>query len=200
MPRAVLWDVGNVIVRWDPRALYSKIFSDPVERDWFLEHVCTMGWHLAHDAGVSFADNRVELIAQYPHYEAQITAWGDRFMETISGTIPATEAAIATLHRAGVPQFALTNMSENTWNDLQGRSPAFGLLSGAVVSAAEKLVKPDPAIYRLACERFGYAPHEFLFIDDSAKNIQAAEDLGFATHHFSDAAALTPALRGYGLL
>jgi FMN phosphatase YigB (HAD superfamily) len=200
MPRAVLWDVGNVIVRWDPRALYSKIFPDPVERDWFLQHVCTMDWHLAHDAGVSFADNRAELITRHPQYEAQIVAWGERFMETITGTIGETETAIEALHHAGVPQFALTNMSECTWASLQSFSPAFARLSGAVVSATERVVKPDAAIYRLACERFGLEPADFLFIDDSAKNIEAAAALGFATHHFTDPADLAPVLRKHGLL
>lgn len=200
MTRAVLWDVGNVIVRWDPRALYSKIFTDPVECDWFLTHVCAMDWHLAHDAGVSFADNRIALISQHPQYEAQIVAWGDRFMETITGTIGETEAAIEALHQAGVPQFALTNMSESTWVSLQTFSPAFARLSGAVVSATERVVKPDAAIYRLACERFGFAPEELLFIDDSAKNIEAAAALGFATHHFTNPAALASVLKGHGLL
>ena len=78
-PKALLWDVGNVIVRWDARTLYSKIFPDPAERDRFLAEVCTMDWHLAHDRGVLFADNRADLIARFPQHEAAIRAWGDRW-------------------------------------------------------------------------------------------------------------------------
>ena len=70
-----MFDVGNVIVRWDPRTLYSKIFPDPAERDWFLANVCTMAWHMRHDAGVSFAENRAELVAAFPEHEAAIEAW-----------------------------------------------------------------------------------------------------------------------------
>jgi 2-haloacid dehalogenase/putative hydrolase of the HAD superfamily len=187
-------------VRWDPRTLYSKIFDDPAERDWFLNHVCTMGWHLAHDRGVTFEENRIELIARFPRFEAQIRAWGDRFMEMVSDPFPETEAAIEALEAAGVPQFALTNMSVSTWRDIVACSPVFGRLAGAVVSAAEGIVKPDPAIFRLACDRFGLAPEALLFVDDSAANIEAAGALGFRTHHFTDPAALAPDLKAQGLL
>src|SRR5580698_8872287 len=105
--RGVVFDVGNVIVRWNPRTLYARIFSDPAECDWFLSHVCTMDWHARHDAGVAFADNRAGLIAQYPQYEAAIVAWETRWWEMFSGPIHETEVAIEALAARGVPMFGL---------------------------------------------------------------------------------------------
>jgi 2-haloacid dehalogenase/putative hydrolase of the HAD superfamily len=200
MPKAVLWDIGNVIVRWDPRTLYSKIFPDPAERDWFLSHVCTMAWHDAHDRGVRFEDNRAELIARHPEHAAAIEAWGGRWWEMFSGAIPETEAAIEALHARGVPMYALSNISHHTLDGTFALSPAFARLSGVLASGAEGLTKPDPAIFELACERFGHAPQDFLFVDDGLRNIQAARELGFDVHHFTDPAALQPALEARGLL
>ncbi|MBW8812235.1 MAG: HAD family phosphatase [Caulobacterales bacterium] len=199
-PKAVIWDFGNVIVRWDARTLYSKIFPDPVERDRFLAQVCTLAWHMETDRGLSFADNLARLIPQHPHYEAQIRAWHERWDEMFSGPIAETEAAIEALAARGVPQYGLSNISHETLHSTLAMSPAFGLLADYVASGLERVLKPDPAIYRIACERFGLAPHEALFVDDSEKNIAAAAALGFDVHHFTDPAALRPALEARGLL
>jgi 2-haloacid dehalogenase/putative hydrolase of the HAD superfamily len=199
-PKAVIWDFGNVIVRWDARTLYSKIFPDPVERDRFLQHVCTLAWHAETDRGLTFADNLARLIPQYPHYEPQIRAWHERWDEMFSGPIPETEAAIHALAERGVAQYGLSNISHETLHSTLAMSPAFGRLAGYVASGLEGVIKPDPAIYRIACERFGLAPHEALFVDDSPRNIAAAEALGFDVHHFTDPAALGPALAARGLL
>jgi 2-haloacid dehalogenase/putative hydrolase of the HAD superfamily len=198
--RGVVFDVGNVIVRWDPRTLYSKIFPDPAERDWFLAHVCTMDWHTAHDEGVSFAENRGPLIARFPQHEAAIVAWGERFFEMFSGAIPETEAAIEAMAQRGVPMVGLTNMSADTAAQTFAMSAAFARLSDIVVSGAVGLMKPDPAIFELAAARAGLAPGELLFVDDSQRNIDAAAALGFDVHRFDDPAALTPALAARGLL
>ncbi|HEX3886836.1 MAG TPA: HAD family phosphatase [Phenylobacterium sp.] len=199
-PRAVVWDVGNVIVRWDPRTLYSKIFPDPAERDRFLSDVATMAWHGPTDGGVTFADNCAALSARHPEHEAAIWAWKHRWSEMFSGPIPETEAAIAELHARGVKQYALTNMSHETWESTFAMSPAFDLLDGRIVSGLEGVMKPRPEIFRLVCDRHGFAAEEALFVDDSAGNIAAAQALGFHTHHFTDPAALGPALEGLGLL
>ena len=131
-PRAVLWDVGNVIVRWDPRALYAKIFREPAELDRFLSHVCTLDWHVEHDRGVSFADNAAPLIDRFPEYAAHIRAWDERFDEMLSGPIPETAAVIEALAAREVPQFALTNMPQSKWPIVQAISPAhFGYFQGA---------------------------------------------------------------------
>ncbi len=200
MPKALLWDFGNVIVRWDPRTLYAKIFKEPAELDRFLSHVCTMEWHMAHDGGVSFAENRARLLPQHPEYAEAIEAWESRWWEMFSGAILETEAAIETLHERGVPQYGLSNVSHETVEGTMALSSAFRRLAGVIASGLEGVMKPDPAIFHLACHRFGHAPKDILFVDDSARNIDAARDLGFDVHHFTDPAALRPALEARGLL
>ena len=199
-PRAVFWDIGNVIVRWNPRTLYAQIFPDPAECDRFLSEVCTMDWHLAHDRGVSFAENRAPLVARFPHYEPQIRAWQERWWDMFSGAIPETEAVIHDLAARGVPMFGLSNISPEVIDGVRALSPAFAHISGVIVSGAEGVLKPDPAIFRLACERFGFEPGEVLFVDDGPVNVAAAEALGFSTHHFTDPAGLRPAVQALGLL
>ena len=198
--KAVLWDFGNVIVRWDPRTLYSKIFPDPAECDRFLTDVCTLAWHAPTDCGVSFADNCAQLIARHPGHEKEILAWRERWSEMFSGPIAETEAAIEMLHSRGVPQYGLSNISHETLHSTLAMSPAFGRLAGMIASGLEGVMKPDPAIFRLCCERFDFAPSDFLFVDDSARNIAAAQELGFDVHHFTAPSALRPALEARRLL
>ena len=200
MPKALLWDFGNVIVRWNPRTLYAKIFPDPVVCDRFLADVCTMAWHAPTDCGVTFAENCARLAAIHPRYEAEIHAWRLRWDEMFSGPIAETEAAIEALHLRGVPQYGLSNISHETYDSTLAMSPAFSRLAGVVASGFEGTMKPDPAIFHLCCERFGLAPGDLLFVDDSPRNIAAAQALGFDTHHFTDPAALRPALEARGLL
>jgi 2-haloacid dehalogenase/putative hydrolase of the HAD superfamily len=199
-PVAVLWDIGNVVVRWDPRTLYSKIFPDPDECDRFLGEVCTMAWHVNADRGVTFADNIAALTAEHPHHADAIAAWWSRWPEMFSGLIPETEAAIEALAAKGVPQYGLTNMSVEAWPGVRAMTPAFLHLEDVIVSGAERLIKPDPRIFQLAADRTGWAAQQMLFIDDSAANIEAAHRLGFFVHRFKDPAALGPALERFGLL
>ena len=199
-PVAVLWDVGNVVVRWDPRTLYSKIFPDPVERDRFLAEVCTLEWHVEHDRGVTFAEGMRTLSERHPEHADAIAAWWGRWQEMFSGVIAETEQAITDLAARGVPQFGLTNMSVEAWPGVRAMSPAFEHWADVVVSGAERVIKPAPRIFEIACERSGYAPQQMLFIDDSAANIEAAHRLGFFVHRFDDPAALRPALEQHGLL
>jgi 2-haloacid dehalogenase/putative hydrolase of the HAD superfamily len=199
-PRVVIWDVGNVIVRWDPRTLYSKMFPDPADRDRFLAEVCTMAWHGPTDCGVSFDENCAALAARHPEHAAAIWAWKHRWAEMFSGPIPETEAAIAALHACGAKQYALSNMSHETEAATFAMSPAFAQLDGRIISGREGVMKPGPEIFELACARFGFAPDEALFVDDGPRNIEAARALGFHVHHFTDPAALRPALEAVGLL
>jgi 2-haloacid dehalogenase/putative hydrolase of the HAD superfamily len=152
------------------------------------------------DRGLPFAENIARLVARHPRYEAQIRAWHERWDEMFSGPIPETEAAIEALHAAGVPQYGLSNISAETLDSTLAMSPAFQRLAGVVASGREGLIKPDPAIFALTCERFALDPAEILFVDDSARNVAAAEALGWAAHHFTDPAALWPALERHGLL
>ena len=187
-------------MRWNPRTLYEKIFPDPAECDRFLSDICTLAWHAPTDCGVTFAENCASLSARHPRHEAEIWAWHRRWDEMFSGPIEETEAVIEALHARGVSQYGLSNISHETIDSTLAMSPAFGRLAGFVASGLEQVMKPDPAIYRLACERFGLTPGEVLFVDDSAKNIATAEALGFDVHHFTDPAALRPALESRGLI
>jgi len=199
-PRALLWDVGNVIVRWNPRTLFAKIFKEPAELDGFLLHVCTMDWHGETDRGLSFADNIARLTPLHPHYAEQIAAWWDRWPEMFSGSIAETEGVMDELAARGVPQFGLTNMSLEAWPDVQAMSPAFRHFQDVIVSAVEGTIKPERRIYEIALQRTGLAPADLLFVDDNAANIAAADAMGFHTHLFTDPAALRPMIQAHGLL
>jgi 2-haloacid dehalogenase/putative hydrolase of the HAD superfamily len=199
-PTAVLFDIGNVIVRFDPHALYSKILPDPEERQWFLTHVCSMAWHVEHDRGVAMAETIPALVARHPDYRDAIEAWRDRAPEMLPGLIASSVEAIEALDAAGVPLFALTNMPAEWISLVTGMSPAFTRFRDIVVSAHERIIKPDPRLYRIALDRMGLRADEVLFIDDSPPNIDAARALGFDIHLFDDPTALGPALQARGLL
>ena len=196
----MLFDVGNVIVDWDPRRLYRKVFPDPAEADAFLREVCTMAWHTEHDRGRTFARGAELLIAEHPRHAEAIRAWRGRWSEMFGGAIAQTEAVMRDLHARGVPIHGLTNMSPEVWPEVQAMSDVFALFDTVVVSGDEGLIKPDPAIFRLACARTALAPADMVFVDDNADNIAAAEALGFPVVRFGDPAALRPALEGFGLL
>lgn len=198
--RGVVFDVGNVIVRWSPRTLYEKIFPDSAACDWFLENVCTMDWHMRHDHGVPFEENRRTLVARFPEFEAAIRAWEERWWEMFSGPIAETEAVIEKLHGRGVRMLGLTNMPRATTSGTFALSPAFKRLSDIIVSSEVGLAKPDPAIFALAAERAGLPAPELLFVDDSARNTEAAASAGYRVHLFEDPAALEPAMADLGLL
>jgi len=199
-PAAVLFDIGNVIVRFDPHALYSKILPDPEERQAFLTHVCSMAWHVEHDRGAAMSQTIPALVAAHPQYRDAIEAWRDRAAEMLPEVIGSSVEAIEALHAAGVPLFALTNMPAEWVSLITGMSPAFARFRDIVVSAHEGLIKPDPRLYRIALDRMGRRADEVLFIDDSPPNIDAARTLGFDVHLFDDPAALRPALEVRGLL
>jgi len=199
--RYALFDLGRVVLDWEPSRLYSKIFDAAEDRDWFLSNVCTMAWHTLHDAGASFADNRIDLIEKFPKYESEIRAWGERWMEMFSGYIDGTPEIIERLAEKGIPLYALTNMPSETKPLMDEHFPLLTIFQDIIVSGDEKLVKPDPAIYEMTLKRMGNpSPDEVIFIDDSHKNIDAAAALGFETHLYSGAAGLERKLIEIGLL
>ena len=198
---AVVFDVGKVLVEWDPRYLYEKLIADAGARAAFLRDVVTPAWHFQHDAGRAFAETSAELIALYPQHRALIEAWGPRFGETIPHLIPGMADLVAELARADMPLYAITNFSGEFWPPFAVReAKLFAQFRDIVVSGDEKLLKPDPAIYRLALRRFGLAPGAGLFVDDRLENVKAAEANGFAGHHFIDAPTLRVDLMRLGLL
>ena len=200
-PTSVIFDVGNVLYRWEPRALYERLIDDDRALDAFLANVCTKEWHFQHDAGRDFADTSAELIAEYPEHAALIRAWGPRFNDQLPGPVPGMPEIVAELDAASVPLFGITNFSHEFWPPFRKRESAlFDRFRDIVVSGEERLVKPDPAIYAIALDRFGLAPREALFVDDSPANVDAAAASGIHAVLFTDASAFRAELVRHGLL
>ena len=199
---AVVFDIGNVLYHWSPRALYERLISDGQALDAFMRDVITMDWHLEHDAGRDFADTSAERIAFFPQHADLIRAWGERFDETILGPVDGMHEIVAELDAAGVPIFGITNFSHEFFPPFRAKHALlFDRFRDIVVSGDEKLIKPDPAIYHLALKRFGLAPGEGYFIDDSLANVESARDNGLVAHHFTgDAGAVRAELVELGLL
>lgn len=198
---AVVFDVGNVLYRWNPRFLYERLIGDDRALDAFLRDVLTTEWHFQHDAGRPFAETSAELIAEHPHHRALIEAWQPRFNETIPGAIEGMAELVAELDERGVPLYAITNFSGEFWPPFREREAAmFDRFRDVVVSGDEKLIKPDPAIYALALKRFGLKSGTAVFVDDVAANVDAADANGFVGVLFDGAEALRARLRGLGLL
>ncbi|SCW49444.1 2-haloacid dehalogenase [Sphingobium faniae] len=178
---AVIVDVGNVLFHWNPRVLYERLIPDDQALDAFLRDVVTADWHFQHDAGRPFAETSVELIARHPEHEALIRLWGERFIDSVAPVVDGMARIVADLHEADVPLFALTNFSAEFWGPFHAREATFfSPFRDIVVSGAERLVKPDAAIFRLALERFGVAAAETLFIDDRQENNPARRLRGCA--------------------
>lgn len=197
---AVVFDIGNVLIKWNPRHLYRKVFADEAEMEAFLGDICTMEWHVEHDRGVSFERNGALLKERHPAHAEMIDLWGARQLEMNKGPVPGVAALLARLKDRGVPVHGLTNMPSPVFPALRERFPELGLLQTVVVSGDEGVIKPDPRIFEILVERASLAPAATLFIDDSPKNVAAAEALGFATHRFTDAEALARELAGHGLV
>ena len=197
--QSVIFDVGRVLFDWDLRYLFAKLIDDAGELEWFVTNVVTPQWHFQHDAGRPLADMLPELKAEYPAHAPLIDAYAARFNETIPGPMPGSLELVERLDAAGVPLFAITNFGHEFWEGFRPTQPVFDRFRDIVVSGTEKLMKPDPAIYALAIERFGIDPAGALFIDDVEHNIAGAESVGIAGHRFVDAAALERELvaRGY---
>lgn len=199
LPRAVVWDVGDVLYDWDPRNLYRKLIADQDRLDWFLDHVVTRQWHFQHDAGRPFADTSAELIAEWPGEAELIRAFADRWLETIAGPTRGTHEILRHLHAQGVPQYAITNFSAEFWQMFRPTAPVLDLLLDVIVSGVEKLIKPDAAIYALAQQRFGLGAGDAVFIDDNIANVEAARRAGWHAVHFQGADRLQAELCELGL-
>lgn len=200
-PRAVVFDVGNVLYHWSPRALYKRLIQTDQALDAFLAEVVTTEWHFQHDAGRDFADTSAELIARFPQHCDLILAWSPRFNETITGPVAGMTALVEELDEAGMPLFGITNFSHEFWPPFRAQEAhLFDRFRDIIVSGDEKLMKPDPAIYALALERFALAPGEAVFIDDVQANVDSAKANGFVAHHFLDAATLRADLARLGLI
>ena len=195
----VVFDLGGVLLDWDPRHLYRKLIDDPDEMADFLDRICTAEWHQAHDLGVSTLESCQELAREYPAQADLIMAWAERGEEMIAGQIEGTVEILAELRRAGVPCLALSNMEAETFPLRRDRFGFMSYFDGYVVSGIEGVAKPDPAIFRLLLTRHGLDPARTAFIDDNARNIAAAEQLGVRAIRFGDPDQLRGELRALGL-
>nr|WP_246587234.1 HAD family phosphatase [Stakelama flava] len=186
---------------WDPRYLYERLISDDRALDAFLRDVVTHEWHFQHDAGRPFAETSAELAGRYPEHADLIAAWGPRFNESIGGPVAGMHEIVRALGEAGVPIFALTNFSGEFFPPFRAEwESLFTHFRDIVVSGDERLVKPDPAIYRLAIDRFGVDPAQTIFVDDNPANVAAARDEGIDAVHFTDATTFRAKLVKSGLL
>ncbi len=195
----VVFDFGNVLIRWDPKRLYGQFFSDPAKRDWFLEEIVADAWNREMDRGQPFAEGIAERVAAFPEWETEIRAWSDRWHEMVPGAIEGTVAIRATLRARGVPLYAITNFSAEKYAEVIVRFPFLADFVDTVVSAHEKLLKPDPAIYRLLIERNHLDPATCLFIDDVPANVEGARAVGMAAVHFVSPERLALDLAAHGL-
>jgi HAD superfamily hydrolase (TIGR01509 family) len=195
----VVFDVGNVLLRWDPRLVYRDLIPEPERLDWFMRHVCTAAWNIEQDRGRSWADGVALLVSQHPEWEREIRAYDERWHESVPGIVEESVAVLEALKARGDKVYAITNFSREKWAECLIRFPFLQSFDGVVVSAHERLLKPDPAIFSVLLNRYGLAAEDCIFIDDSAKNIAAAEDVGMRAVHFVEPIDLRSALRERGL-
>lgn len=199
--RVVIFDFGGVLVDWDPRYLYRRLFpGDPAGMERFLAEVCTTEWNQRQDAGRPWVEAEAELVALYPAQADLIRAYRERWAETLSGPIDGSVAILGEVRAAGHRILGLTNWSHETFPRARVRFPFFDWFDGIVVSGEEKLIKPDPRLYVRLLERYRVDPARAVFIDDSLNNVEAAAALGIHGIHFRSPSALRDELTALGVL
>ncbi|MGB5186656.1 MAG: HAD family phosphatase [Acidimicrobiia bacterium] len=198
---AVVFDIGAVLVDWNPEYLYAKVIPDPDERRWFLNEICTPEWNFAMDAGTSVSEEVAKLAAERPEYADLINPWWDRWREMLGDEIPGTRAIVEELKRSGKPVYALTNWNAQTWVIGVAEFPFLGeIFDGVVVSGQEGVTKPDPRIFEILSSRYDLEASKTVFIDDSPKNVAAATTLGYQAHLFTSAPELEAWLKKINVL
>ena len=197
---AVVFDLGGVLIDWNPRHLYRKLFEDEAKMERFLSEVCSPVWNVTLDAGMSFDEGIAELLRRHPDEAHLIRAWKERWEEMLGGAIEGAVALLDELHAAGMPLYALTNWSAETFPIGRRHFPFLERFRDIVVSGQEKIVKPDPRIFELLVRRTGVAPERTVFIDDAERNVAAAARLGFRAVRFTDPESLRASLTALGAL
>ncbi len=180
----IIFDFGNVLVKWDAHALYRRFFPDPEAVDSFLQEIRFPEWNAHQDAGRSFNDGVAELSSRFPQYadliQAYDTHWEDSITEVLNGTVE----IVRKLKRAGWPLYMLSNFSVEKFQLMTERYDFLNLFDDMIISGEHRIVKPNPAIFELTLHRINREAQECLFIDDSPANIETAKKLGFHTIHF----------------
>jgi 2-haloacid dehalogenase len=197
----VVFDIGNVLIEWNPDHLYRELIPDNRERQSFLETVCSMDWNLQQDLGRSWSDAIEVLTNQHPDKAELISAYSDRWHDMVPGEISGSSKILSELKQSNIPLYAITNFSSDKFLEAQDRFPFLkSSFLDIVVSADEKLIKPDPEIYNVLFRRNNLVSGECFFIDDSERNVEAARSVGMTAHHFKNAEGLRSELNRLDLL
>ena len=197
--RTVVFDIGGVLIDWNPRHLFRKVFESGEEMEWFLANVCTYEWNVQQDGGKLFSVATAELQEKFPEYRDKIALYYGRWEEMLNGEISGTVEIFRRLKSAGMPLYALSNWSHEAFPVAYNRYDFMKLFDGMVVSGYEKLLKPDHAIYRVLMKRYNVNPAESVYIDDNKPNADAAAELGFNAIHFTSPEQLRIELKALGL-
>ncbi len=194
----VVFDVGNVLIAWDPRNLYRRLIPNEPDMEHFLENVATMGWNIEQDRGRSWKEGVDHLVALHPQHASLIRAYDEQWHEMIPGVIQGSVDILHRLQGAGIPVYAITNFSAEKWVLACERFDFLNSFKDVVVSAHERLLKPDAVIYNRLLERNRLEAGQCVFIDDSEKNVRGAQVVGMKGVHFSNAEHLAQELRLLG--
>lgn len=198
---ALIFDLGGVLLDWNPRYLYRKLFDgDEAKVDYFLREICPQSWNMRQDTGYPTAQAIAERCRLFPQYGSEIHAYYERYPETVKGEIAGTVAILGELREAGYPLCALSNWSAETFNLVRGKFPFLKWFDAMVISGEVGLAKPDKAIFMLAAENMQRSPQECLFIDDLPVNIEAAREYGFQTITFTSPQELRIEFERKGIL
>jgi len=181
----LVFDLGGVLVDWNPEYLYKDIFPNEDERRWFLSTICTLDWNEEQDAGRSLQEGTDHLVKKFPAHEAAIRAYYDRWKEMLGGPIHETVEIFRELkQQTSLRLYALTNWSAETFPVALELYEFLHWFDGRLVSGEEKIRKPSPEIYQRLAERFGIEPSTAIYVDDNLRNVVPARDLGFYGIHF----------------
>ncbi|HTW21594.1 MAG TPA: GNAT family N-acetyltransferase [Mycobacteriales bacterium] len=198
-PTTVVFDLGNVLLDWDPRTLFARLIEDPDELDHFLGEVCTRAWHDAQDRGRPAEEAIAELAAKFPEYADLIAAYYARWPDMTTGAMPACVDIVRELRGAGIRLVALTNWPADTFEPARDRFPFFAWFEGIVVSGQEGIAKPDEEIFRRLLDRYDVDPATAVYVDDTQVHVDTASRLGMTAFRYRDAASLRRDLAGTGL-
>ena len=196
---AVVFDLGGVLIDWDPRYVYRPLFDDPADMEEFLGSVCTPDWHRAHDLGADITESCEQLALRYPEHRDMIMVWAERGEEMAAGQFDDTVQVLGAVKATGVRCYALSNMEPDAFRVRRARFPFMGWFDAYVISGLEGVAKPDRRIFDILLHRHGLHPQACVFIDDQARNVAAARELGLVGLRFSSAARLRQDLSGLGL-
>ena len=197
--RHIVFDIGKVLVHYDPDLPFSRLIPDPAERRWFFENVCTSPWNIEQDRGRTWEEAEALLIAIHPEHEENIRNFRRCWHEMVPHAYEDSVALMDRLIEAGHDVTMLTNWAADTFAEARVRFPFLEHPRGVTVSGEIKMIKPDRGIFEHHAKAFGLDPAATLFIDDSQKNVDGAKAVGWQAVLFTDAATLERDLERFGI-